>query len=111
MTQAREKALLRERIEQAELAQRELHAVKLENQASLRQMLDEEQHKARRLQLEIRDLHDSVEHVSEQQASAKVTGEKAYDDMRARQVPHVSYCLAGLSLTLSAENTCEHAST
>ena len=72
-TQAREKVLLRERLERAEISAKELHsAVKHENQAGLRQILDEEQHKARRFQLEIRDLKTSLEHVSEQQASLKV---------------------------------------
>ena len=85
-TQAREKVLLSERMVQAELALQELHSVKIESQAGLRQILDGEQHKARRLQLEIRDLHASLEHVSGQQASAKVMGDKALDDLRSRQV-------------------------
>ena len=87
-TLAREKVLLRERIEQVETAKKELHSVKLENQAGLRQILDEEQHKARRLQLEI---ETSLEHVLEQQASLKVNGEKAMDDVRSRQLLHSSH--------------------
>ena len=87
-TLAREKVLLRERIEQVETAKKELHSVKLENQAGLRQILDEEQQKARRLQLEI---ETSLEHVLEQQASLKVNGEKAMDDVRSRQLLHSSH--------------------
>jgi Mg2+ and Co2+ transporter CorA len=65
--------------------------VKLENQAGLRQILDEEQQKARRLQLEIETLKMSLERVSEQQASLKVMGEKAMDDVRSRQLVHSSH--------------------
>jgi hypothetical protein len=90
-TLAREKVLLRERIEQVETAKKELHSVKLENQAGLRQILDEEQQKARRLQLEIETLKMSLERVSEQQASLKVMGEKAMDDVRSRQLVHSSH--------------------
>jgi hypothetical protein len=90
-TLAREKVLLRERIEQVETAKQELHSVKLENQAGLRQILDEEQQKARRLQLEIETLKMSLERVSEQQASLKVMGEKAMDDVRSRQLVYSSH--------------------
>jgi len=92
-TQAREKVLLSERIVQAERALQELHSVKIESQAGLREILDGEQHKARRLQHEIRDLHASLEHVSGQQVSAKVMGEKALDDLRSHQVRCVCVCV------------------
>ena len=111
-TQAREKVLLRERLERAEISAKELHsAVKHENQAGLRQILDEEQHKARRFQLEIRDLKTSLEHVSEQQASLKVMGEKAMDDVRSRQLRHSSHSGSLEDRVMSLEARLAEAST
>ena len=90
MTQNRDKQLLRERVEQAEMAQRELQAAKLENETNLRQVMRDEQDKARRLQQEMSELRETLGQLSQQQAAAKVQAEKALDDLRAHHQRHRS---------------------
>jgi len=89
-TQAREKQLLRERVEQAEMAQKELQVAKMENETGLRQMMRDEQDKARRLQDEMKELHQALDQIAQQQANMKVQEEKALDDVRNRQQRQMS---------------------
>jgi len=92
-TQSREKHLLRERLEHGEMAQKELQVAKLENESSLRHMKRDEQDNARRQREEMSELRESLQVLSRQQATAKVSEEKSFDDLRNRQLRHRS--LAG----------------
>ena len=85
-TQARDKQLLRERVEQQELAQRELQTAKLESETSLRQLMRDEHSKAHHLRQEITDLRQALDELSRQQGALKVKEERALDDLRLEQV-------------------------
>jgi len=85
-TQSREKHLLRERLEHGEMAQKELQVAKLENETSLRNMMRDEQDNARRQREEMNELRESLQVLSRQQATAKVSEEKSFDDLRNRQL-------------------------
>ena len=89
-TQSREKQLLRERVEQAEMAQKELQVARMENETGFRQMMRDEHDKARRLQDEIKELHSALDQLSQQQSNIRVQDEKALDDIRNRQQRHRS---------------------
>jgi len=85
-TQSREKHLLRERLEHGEMTQKELQVAKLENETSLRNMMRDEQDNARRQREEMNELRESLQVLSRQQATAKVSEEKSFDDLRNRQL-------------------------
>jgi hypothetical protein len=62
----------------------------LQTETSLREIVRNEQDKGRRLQQELSGLRESVDELSQQQASARVQAERVSDDLRDRQQRHSS---------------------